>query len=144
MSLKVVRVFDMHNVMPPDYNGLFDSVIHISQLDLLVCLISIAAAFSIFALMIETTPRGSPKAFFTGDRDGIWAMIRRFVYLLVIFGLFGQAMFILDGKIEMNIFSTIPFFALAFPWLFFMLLRWLGVVSQDRWLGFRNRSKAPL
>jgi hypothetical protein len=93
------------------------------------------AAFVIFALMIRTTGHAS----WNGDPVGRWAMVRRYVYLLVVFDLFVRAVFHADPHLAAPWMEAVTGIVVVSALVFFLWTRAYGLVDQDHWLGLRGR-----
>ncbi len=104
-----------------------------------VCLLDAAAALTIVALMLETTPKFSIDGVRHGDSQSKWAMVRRLVYSLVAMALVAKAVFIFDGRIIVQPIDAVIWLVLVFAIIFFPVCRACGWIDQDHWLGFRHR-----
>lgn len=101
----------------------------------LLGVLDVIGAFSIFALMIETTKHASWRAFFRGDRQSGWAFVRRLIYAFVSVSLFAKAVFIAWPQAGTPGLEALSSLAILFAIVFFPAMRALRLVDQDQWIG---------
>lgn len=104
----------------------------------LICALDLIAAFVIICLMLETTQQASVHGFFHGDRQSIWAMIRRLVYVSVAIALFAKSVYIYEGRIYVQGPEAWIWLVLLCAIIIFPAFRALGLVDQDKWVGFHR------
>jgi hypothetical protein len=102
--------------------------------NLVLCFFDLVAAFTIFALMVHTTGRAS----WNGDPVGRWALVRRQVYMLVVFALFARAVFRAEPNLAAPWMEAATSIVIVCALVFFLLTRASGLVDQDRWKGFHR------
>lgn len=98
--------------------------------------VNIVGAVGIAVLMLVTTPLASIERAIHGDRQSAWALMRRFLYVSVAGGLFGMGVWVGARWFTPPLAVTVFWLMVAVPIGVFLLLRGIGVVDQDRWIGF--------
>jgi uncharacterized membrane protein YhaH (DUF805 family) len=103
---------------------------------MVLALFDLISAFVIFGLMIRTTHDAS----WNGKPQEHWAMVRRYVYLLVVFAFFARAIFGADPNLAAPWMQVATSFVIAGALIFFLASRAFGLVDQDNWRGLRDRA----
>lgn len=104
-----------------------------------ICIaVNIFGAIMIGGFMLEITPAASisrsPR-----DAQAMWGMLRRLLYISITVGMAGRAFWVAEGWINPT-WADVSFWCMVvIPIGLFVMIRYLGLVDQDRWVGLIGR-----
>lgn len=109
----------------------------IRDFELAHALLDVCVAFILVSFAWETTQHAS----FRANAQLRWSAIRRVSYAIMGVSFFARGMAVVEPAWQTQVVDLLSGLGITLPMIFFLWLRNMGVVDQDRWIGFRRRQK---
>ena len=100
--------------------------------------LNVLGAVVVAVLMVVTTPESSVQGA-RYNKQALWALIRRAMNISFAGGMFGMALWVFEGWISLTLAESVFWLMIVLPLGVMLTLRALGVIDQDRWMGFRGK-----
>jgi hypothetical protein len=104
-------------------------------LQIMHCLLDVGVAVLLMSLAWESTKSAS----FRDSPQRQWAAIRRIAYAVMAVSFFARGMIVIDLRWRGPWLDLLSGLGISLPVLFFLIVRHLGLVDQDHWVGWRHR-----